>query len=83
MSLLLISLLFVELDVVGWVCEAHCCAICPSCLHKKQLTLSVETNIRYCVSSCGIRNYSGVFWASSGSANLPSKAHYVCEERLL
>ena len=60
-SLLLVSLLFVKLDIVGWVCKVHCFAICPSCWHKKQLTLSVETNIRSCV----IRNDSGIL--SSGS----------------
>ena len=60
-SLLLVSLLFVKLDIVGWVCKVHCFAICPSCLHKKQLALSVETNIRDCVSSCVIRNDSEIF----------------------
>lgn len=73
-SLLLISLLFVKLDIVGWLCKVHCFAICSSCLHKKQLTLSVETNIRYCVSSCIIRNDSGIFLSVWIYANLPSKA---------
>ena len=52
-SLLLVSLLFVKLDIVGWVCNVHCFAICPSYLDKKPLAL---TNIQYCVSSCIIKN---------------------------
>ena len=60
-SLLLVSLLFVKLDIIGWMCKVHCFAICSSCLYRKQLTLLVETNIRYCVSSCVIRNDSGIF----------------------